>query len=93
MSPAVMRERLAKMSLETPLGAAMAMQGFALEKTMAGLESGAAVWMEMMRLSVGSSLGEHTMPGKAAEGIAAAALHPMSKRVRANASRKPKQVK
>jgi hypothetical protein len=84
LSPFVIGKRMAQMSRDTPLGAAMSLQGFAMEKGFAALESGTAMWMEMARQSVEASLGRHTSAHKSAEGIANAGLKPLSKRVRAN---------
>jgi len=84
LSPFVIGKRMAQMSRDTPFGAAMSLHGFAMEKGFAALESGAAIWMEMTRQSLEASLGKHTSAQKSAEGIANAALKPLSKRVRAN---------
>lgn len=91
MSPFVMGARLADMARKSPMAAASDMHGFAIEKSFAALESGTALWMEMTRLSIDSSFGKHATPQSAAEGLASAALKPLSKRVRANAAGKPKK--
>ncbi len=84
-----MGSRLAKMSGKSPMAAASDMHGFAIEKSMAALESGTALWMEMARLSMNAGLGKPATPENAAKQLVAAALKPVAKRVRANHAAKP----
>jgi len=92
LSPLVIGARLAEMSLATPFGLAMSMRALVVEKSFAAAESGAAVWFEMSRQTIETSLGRPALPRHAAEDLAEAALRPVARRVRANAARKRKKI-
>lgn len=84
LSPFVIGRRMAQMAQETPVGAAMSMHAFAMEKGLAAMEAGTAVWMEMARRSIDAGFGIHSSAENTAEAFAKAALTPVRKRVRAN---------
>jgi hypothetical protein len=92
LSPLVIGSRLAEMSLATPFGFAMSMRALVVEKSFAVAESGTAVWFEMTRQTIESSLGRAALPRHAAEDLAEAALRPVARRVRANAAAKRKKI-
>lgn len=84
LSPFVIGRRMAQMAQDTPFGAAMALQSFAMEKGFAAMEAGTAVWMEMARRTIDAGFGVHATAEEHAEAFARAALKPVRKRVRAN---------
>jgi len=89
LSPWIFASRMHALAVATPMGAALAMQRFAVEKAMAVAGSAFAASMEAMSQSASLGAAIVRQDGKTAaeatEKIAAAALKPVATRVRSNA--------
>lgn len=86
LAPWVMANRVSKMAAGTPMEALVSMHGFANEKMVASLHSATAVTVEAIRQSTQLAQGRTHDAGDAIARLAHAAIEPVSRQVRANAT-------
>ena len=88
IAPWVFAARMAGLAGSTPFGAAMELQRFGNEKSVAAFHAGVDAALAVSRLAAHSAAGTPLGLAKAADSIASAALKPVASRVKANAIRR-----